>query len=273
MKNFQFDCWIMRWQYGHHLDLADRRAVAHVVEGDLGVAEELQQRRPVGGEAGEDEAAVAVDPRRALDVAVGVRLVHRRALVAARQRDGAHLAVEVEAPGVVRADEGAAGVALQVADELHAAVRAAVVQHVDGAVGGAHHHHRLAADRHRVVVAGVRDLRLVAAVDPDLLEDVLHLACRRSAGRCRRDLWTRSGWTRSGKFNSAIARHPRTTRAERSFDHRWPWRDRPPAHSRAMSRDRESERILAGIGLVLLAVACFATSTPPSSFRPRPCRS
>ena len=56
----------------HDLDLADRRAVAHVVEGDLGLAEELQQRRAVGGEAGEDEAAVAVDARRALDVAVGV---------------------------------------------------------------------------------------------------------------------------------------------------------------------------------------------------------
>jgi hypothetical protein len=43
------------------------------------------------------------------------------------------------------------------------------------AIAGAHHHHGLAADRHRVVVAGVRDLRLVAAIDPDLLEDAFHL--------------------------------------------------------------------------------------------------
>ena len=56
----------------HDLDLADRRAVAHVVEGDLRVAEELQQRRAVGDQAREHEAAVAVDARRALHAAVGV---------------------------------------------------------------------------------------------------------------------------------------------------------------------------------------------------------
>ena len=160
----------------HDLDLAHRRAVAHVVERDLGLAEELQQRRAVGRQAGEHEAAIAVDPRRALQVAVGVALVHARALVALGQRDRADLAVEVVAPRVVAADERVAGVALQVAHQLHAAVRAAVVQHVNAAVGVAHHHHRLAADVHRDVVAGVRDLRLVAAVDPHTLEDALHLA-------------------------------------------------------------------------------------------------
>ena len=59
--------------------------------------------------------------------------------------------------------------------KLHAAVRAAVVEHADLAVHAAHHDHRLAADLHGDVVAGLFDLRLVAAIDPGLLPDVLHL--------------------------------------------------------------------------------------------------
>ena len=68
----------------HHLDLADRRAVAHVVEGDARFAEKLRQRRAFVAQAGEDEAAIAVDARRALHAAVGVVARHARALVALR---------------------------------------------------------------------------------------------------------------------------------------------------------------------------------------------
>ena len=160
----------------HDLDLAERRAVAHVVEGDPRLAEELVERRPLVDQAREHEAAVAADAGGALHAAVGVVLGHARAFVALGERDRAHAAVEMEAPGVVRADEGAAGVALEVADDLHAAVRAAVVEHLHAHVGLADHDHRLAADRHRVVVARFRHLRLVAAVDPDALPDALHLA-------------------------------------------------------------------------------------------------
>ena len=159
----------------HDLDLAERRAVAHVVEGDLRFAEEFDERRAFGGEAREHEAAVGIDACRALHAAVGVVARHPRAFVALGERDRAHRAVEVEAPRVVRADEGAAGVPLQVADQLRAAVRAAVVEHVHLAVLTAHHDHRLAADLHGVVVAGLRHLRLVAAVDPDAFPDLLHL--------------------------------------------------------------------------------------------------
>jgi hypothetical protein len=158
-----------------HLHLADRRAVAHVVECDLRVAEELGERRALGRQAREHEAPVAVDPCRGLHAAVGVVGREPRAVVALHQRDRAHAPVEVEGPRVVRADERLPGVALLVAAELDAAVRAAVVEHADRAVLVAHHHHRLAADLQGPVVADVRHLRRVAAVDPGLLPDVRHL--------------------------------------------------------------------------------------------------
>ena len=160
----------------HHLDLAFRRAVAHVVEGDPGFTEKLGQRWAGRRQAGEHEAAVAVHPRRGLHREFRVVAGHARALVTLGQRNALHLAVEVKAPGVVGADEGAAGIALEVAAQLHAAVRAAVVQHPHLHVLAAHHDHRLAADGHGRVVAGLFHLRLVAAIDPDLLEDVLDLA-------------------------------------------------------------------------------------------------
>ncbi len=169
----------------HDLDLAERRAVAHVVEGDLGLAEELGERRSFVDEAREDEAAVAVDAGGALHAAVGVVAGHPRALVALGERDRAHAAVEVEAPGVVRADEGAAGVALEVADDLHAAVRAAVVEHLHAHVGLADHDHRLAPDRHRVVVAGVRAPATRGRSRPRCAPRCAPSRGRRSAGRCR----------------------------------------------------------------------------------------
>ena len=176
MKNFQFECWMTRWQIGTTSTSPTGERSHMSSKAMLRFAEEFRQARAVGGQAGEDEAAVAVDARRALHAAVGVVARHARAFVARGQRDRAHVAVEVEAPGVVRADEGAAGVALQVAHQLHAAVRAAVVEHLHAAVLLPHHDHRLAADGHGVVVAGFGHLRLVAAVDPGAFPDLLHLA-------------------------------------------------------------------------------------------------
>jgi hypothetical protein len=107
--------------------------------------------------------------------AVRVVARHARALVALGQRDRAHVAVEVKTPGVVGADESAAHVALQITDQLHAAMRTPVVQHLHAAIGLAHHDHRLAADRHRVVVTSRGHLRLVAAINPGALPDLFHL--------------------------------------------------------------------------------------------------
>src|SRR5205085_7019574 len=114
----------------------------------------------------------------ALHAAVRIVLAVTRAGVAGfHHRYGAQLAVVVERPGVVRAAEELARLALAVAAHHVAAVRAAVVEHVNFAVRAAHHEHRLAADLHRVVVAGLRHLALVPAVDPHALVDALHLEC------------------------------------------------------------------------------------------------
>ena len=119
----------------HDLDLALRGAVAHVVERDFGCAEEFGERGPVLRQAGEDEAAVILDARRALHAAIGIVLAEARAGVARfHHRDRAQLAVVMERPRVIRTAEEFAGVALAVAAHHVAAVRAAVVEHVHFAI-------------------------------------------------------------------------------------------------------------------------------------------
>src|SRR5262249_62162137 len=78
-------------------------------------------------------------------------------------RDASYPAVVVESPGMVGAAEKLAAIAVAVADHHVAAVGTAVVEDVHLAVGAAHHHHRLAAHLHGVVVAGLRHPALVAA--------------------------------------------------------------------------------------------------------------
>src|SRR5579883_2906521 len=90
----------------------------------------------------------------------------------ARRTD--ELAVDAEAPAVVRAGK-AAGVALVVAANLHAAVRAGVQQHVDRHVRVAREDHALLAHAGDEVVAGVRDLALVTNEQPGAGEDLLLL--------------------------------------------------------------------------------------------------
>ena len=69
-----------------------------------------------------------------------------------------------------------ADIASLIATQLDAAVRTAIVQDVDPAVLAAHHEHRLAADRECLIIADLRHLTVVAAVHPDSLEDLGHLA-------------------------------------------------------------------------------------------------
>jgi hypothetical protein len=57
----------------------------------------------------------------------------------------------------------------------HAAVAAAVHEHAHLPVVTAHHHHRLAADAGGAVIAGVRQLCLVADAQPGPVEDARHL--------------------------------------------------------------------------------------------------
>src|SRR5690606_25891161 len=127
------------------------------------------------GEAGEDEAAIARDARRVLDVAALAGEVERRAFVTLGQRDRLGRAVAVELPSVIGADDALVDVAVAVADQEVAAMGAAVVEHMDLAVVVADHDHGLAADLHGPVVARVLDLALVAHIGPDPAEDALHL--------------------------------------------------------------------------------------------------
>src|SRR5216684_1451231 len=112
---------------GHDLHLALGGAVAHVVEGDTRGAEELGERRAILGEAREHEAAVALDARCLLHAAIGIVRAEAGAGVARfHHRDLAQPAVVVEGPGVVRAAEELAGVAVPVAAHEIPPVRAAV---------------------------------------------------------------------------------------------------------------------------------------------------
>ena len=164
-----------RWQTGHDLDLAFRRAVAHIVERDARIAQEFREGRPVAREAREHETAVRSDPRGALHGAVGVRRLHARAFVSLRQRNASNGAVEMKAPGVIGADETRSRVARHRPAQLDAAVRTAVVEHMDAPLPVPHHDHRLASDLHGVIIARRLDLRFVPAIDPHLLEDLLDL--------------------------------------------------------------------------------------------------
>ncbi len=192
---------------GHHFHLALRRAVAHVVEGNPRFTQELLQRRPVLGQAREHEAAVPLHAGRRLDVAVRVVAAPARAGVARlHHRDVAQAAIVVEGPGVVGATKELAGVAEAVPTYHRAAVRAAVVEHPHRTVGAAHHHHRLPADLHGVVVARLGYLRLVSAVDPHALVDALHLQLEDV--RIGVDLLAHPvGLDELGKIRNALVKH------------------------------------------------------------------
>ena len=78
----------------------------------------------------------------------------------------------------------------------------------------------------------------------------------------------RSGTLRAG---AAASVNLRTLRLERSIV------NDPVSGGAAMparrTRDRESERILAGIGLVIVAIACFATLDTTTKLSTGACRS
>jgi hypothetical protein len=75
---------------------------------------------------------------------------------------------------VIGAAEELSGVAAGLGRDARALVRAAVVQHVHLAVGVPHQQHRLRADRGAKVVAGIRNLTIMADIDPAIREHVLH---------------------------------------------------------------------------------------------------
>ena len=143
-------------------------AVEHAVEiAQHAVAEIGLERLVRRAEAGEHDA-VPLRRREALQaVVLGAEIGRHAALaaIAAAERHAEQVAVEIVGPLVIGADEllrrAAAGGA-----ELHAAMGAAVDQHVDRAVGTAHGDDLAVAELAALEVAGVGDLGFEADIEP-----------------------------------------------------------------------------------------------------------
>src|SRR5206468_6330317 len=135
------------------------------------MTEELEQRRAVTGERGEDEAAVAVYPwhpgEREVAPAGGGRIV------TVGERNDREGAVGGVRPAVIRTDE-LAGRSRRRLAHGRAPMSAAVDEHVDRAVGVSRHDHGLARHPRREEVAGIAHLALVAEEQPGPAEQPLH---------------------------------------------------------------------------------------------------
>ena len=123
----------------------------------------------------EDEAAMVVDVANRRQALRGLAAVECGIPVAVGQRQGGLGAVCAEAPGMIRATEEAAGVAAGFRGDAGALVGTAVVQDMDRMVFVADHQHGLGADGGAEIVARVRDLRVMADIDPGVGEQPLHL--------------------------------------------------------------------------------------------------
>src|SRR5690606_2664545 len=132
------------------------------------------QRGDVSIQAAEQEAAVALEARQALEVmgTVGVELLRITALLLIPCLE--QLAVVAESPAVERAGEGRLVAAL-LAAQGGATVRAGVERRLQLPVSGAGDHHRLTAYGQRERVTGIRYLTLMAQQHPFAFEEVSHL--------------------------------------------------------------------------------------------------
>src|SRR6266700_298247 len=156
------------------LELAGGSAVDHVVERRAGVAEICREVRTLLGKAGKDKATIILDPRHMHHRQTRIGRVEPGPLVAVLERNRMQRAVGLIGPAVVAAAEEL-DVALAVADHLGAAMAAAIVEDVDGAVAVPAHHHRLPAERRRDVIARTCHLAVVADIDPGPTENPFHL--------------------------------------------------------------------------------------------------
>ena len=158
------------------------RAVGRDLVGER--RQDLGHRRLLAGlKADEDEAL----PQLELDrLQPPLHRVERRESL--RPRGAAERPVEVVAPGVERADDGAPATAALVRDDARPAVAADVVEGADHAVAAAHDERALAGDVEGHVVAGLGQLALVAgklpgAAEEELLLELEHLGVGVAPGR------------------------------------------------------------------------------------------
>ena len=155
------------------LDLAVGRAVDEVVDAGGDAVEVFRERGPVGREAGEHEAAIAVHARHAPH-----RVLRRSEVdvgrIALPLRDRGQHPVRAVGPTVIGAAEQARVAALHRAN-LKAAVRAAVEDDVDSSFAVARHQNRLGPDPRGNEVVRCGHLGLVADEHPRATEDLAHL--------------------------------------------------------------------------------------------------
>src|SRR5882757_9237009 len=76
---------------------------------------------------------------------------------------------------MIRADKGFAGVAVGLADEFDALVRASIVQDPDRTIGVPHHDNRLGPDGSGIEVAVLGYQTIMPDIDPAIVKKVLHL--------------------------------------------------------------------------------------------------
>src|SRR5690606_31948197 len=105
-----------------------------------------------------------LQPREAMLLQIEIRrhaALHAAVLLldAMAERQPGEIAVQLVGPLVIGADE-AARIALRLAAEAHAAMGAAVLDHVDAAVAVAHHDDGALADPGQLEIAGIRNLDL-----------------------------------------------------------------------------------------------------------------
>src|SRR5258706_5476578 len=155
------------------LELAGRRAIDHVVDRGTRGAEIACEVRSLRGQAGEDEAAIVLDARHRHHREARVAGYEAGALIAVPERNGVQRAIGLVGPSVVAAAEEL-DVALAIADDLGAAMAAAVIDNMHRAVCVPAHDDGLAADRLRQIVPRLCHLAVMPDIDPGTPEDALH---------------------------------------------------------------------------------------------------
>ncbi len=157
-----------------YFNAAFRGAFHQVVDGDRRAAQPGLQIRPIGRQAGEHQAVVAVNPRDLLHVGFRLALAETGAAVALLPGDMEQRPVGIEYVTMIAAAQFG-HVAATVSDHLCALVAAAVEQHIYLAVLMPGHHHRLPADAGGEIIPRFFYLAVMADIDPGPVPDTLHL--------------------------------------------------------------------------------------------------
>ena len=159
----------------NNLGLAARCSIDQLVDRRLRSAQMSLEIGDVAADSGEPEAAIVVDMKRLADMELRIVEPETGAVITVHRRHALETTVEVEHPGMIGTPDGVSCISLARRTELSATMRAAVVKHMHLAVGIPGHDQRLAADLSEIIVSRIRDLALMANIDPGAFENAFHL--------------------------------------------------------------------------------------------------